>query len=73
MKEDVRAVAPALEKYRQNTVMGDLWKRPDLSPRDRSVVTLAALIARGQTVELATYDQRMLAAARTLAIKPAAI
>jgi hypothetical protein len=28
---------------------------------------------RGQTVELATYDQRMLAAARTLEIRPAAL
>ena len=52
MKEDVRAVAPALDKYAHDTVMGDLWKRPDLSYRDRSVVTLAALIARSDTVEL---------------------
>ena len=55
MKEDVRAVAPALESYWQNTIMGDLWKRSDLSPRDRSVVTLAAMIARGETVELPLY------------------
>ncbi len=55
MQEDVRAVAPALEKYTQDMVMGDLWKRPDLTPRDRSVVTLAALIARGETVELPRY------------------
>lgn len=55
MKEDVRAVAPALDKYMHNTVLGDLWKRPDLSSRDRSVVTLAALIARGDSVELPEY------------------
>jgi 4-carboxymuconolactone decarboxylase len=55
MQEDVRAVAPALEKYAENTVLGDLWKRPDLSTRDRSVVTLAALIARNQTAEMARY------------------
>jgi 4-carboxymuconolactone decarboxylase len=55
MQEDVRAVAPALEKYTQTTLMGDLWKRPELSARDRSVVTLAALIARGETVELPGY------------------
>src|SRR5436305_6148564 len=47
----VRMVAPALEKYAQGPV-ADLWKRPDLSPRDRSVVTLAALIARNQTIAL---------------------
>ena len=53
--EDVRAVAPALEKYRQAVVLGDLWKRPGLSSRDRSIVTVAALIARDQTVELPYY------------------
>ena len=55
MQEDVRAVAPALESYTQNTVRGDLWKRPELSTRDRSLVTLAALIARAQTAELPLY------------------
>jgi 4-carboxymuconolactone decarboxylase len=55
MKEDVRMVAPALEKYTQDRLLGDVWKRPDLSARDRSVVTLAALIARGQTIELPFY------------------
>jgi 4-carboxymuconolactone decarboxylase len=53
--EDVRTVAPALEKYAQGVLLGDLWKRPGLSPRDRSIVTLAALIARNQTVELPYY------------------
>ena len=53
--DDVRAVVPALEKYAQGVVLGDLWKRPGLSPRDRSIVTVAALIARDQTVELPFY------------------
>jgi 4-carboxymuconolactone decarboxylase len=44
-----------LEKYAQSTIQGDLWKRPGLSPRDRSIVTVAALIARDQTVELPYY------------------
>jgi 4-carboxymuconolactone decarboxylase len=54
-REDIRKVAPALEKYRDNTLLGDVWKRPGLSPRDRSVVTLAALIARNQTIEMPFY------------------
>ena len=53
--DDVRTVAPALEKYAHEVVQGDLWKRPGLSPRDRSLVTVAALIARDQTVELPYY------------------
>jgi len=55
VREDVRMVAPALEKYAQSTLLGDVWKRPGLSVRDRSVVTLTALIARNQTVEMAYY------------------
>jgi len=52
---DVRRLAPALEKYSQGALFGDVWKRPGLSPRDRSVVTLAALIARNQTIEMGYY------------------
>lgn len=51
MPENARMVAPALEKYRQGP-LAELWKRPDLGPRDRSIVTLAALIARNQTIEM---------------------
>jgi 4-carboxymuconolactone decarboxylase len=55
MPEDVRMVAPALEKYAQGTLFGDVWKRSGLSVRDRSIVTVAALIARNQTIEMAYY------------------
>jgi 4-carboxymuconolactone decarboxylase len=54
-REDVRLVAPALEKYAQGTLLGEVWKRPGLGVRDRSVVTLAALIARSQTNEMPDY------------------
>src|SRR5256886_16229134 len=50
--EDVRSVSPALEVYTQERLLGDVWKRPGLTPRDRSIVTLAALIARNQTIEM---------------------
>jgi len=53
--EDVRKVAPALDAYTQGRLLGEVWKRPGLAPRDRSVVTLAALIARNQTIELAYH------------------
>lgn len=48
-------VAPALDKYTQERLLGEVWKRPGLSPRDRSIVTLAALIARNQTIALADH------------------
>src|SRR5215472_6848640 len=50
--DNITIVSPALEQYTRGALMGDLWKRPDLWPRDRSIVTLAALIARNQTIEL---------------------
>src|SRR3974390_2253156 len=54
-REDVRMVSPALDRYTQGPLMGDLWKRRDLSPRDRSIVTVASLIARSQTIEMPHY------------------
>ncbi|WP_245442980.1 carboxymuconolactone decarboxylase family protein [Methylobacterium terrae] len=55
-----QAVAPALARYTEGTLLGEVWTRPGLSPRDRSLVTLAALIARGQTVELPFHVGRAL-------------
>ena len=51
---DLGAVSPALEKAARGPV-ADLWKRPGLGPRDRSMVTLAALIARNQATDLPSY------------------
>src|SRR3954470_10480178 len=53
--EDVRRVAPAFEKYTQERLYGEVWKRPGLSPRDRSIVTVAALIARELTGPMPYY------------------
>jgi 4-carboxymuconolactone decarboxylase len=47
-------VAPALLRYSEGP-LAELWKRPDLTPRDRSIVTVAALIARNQTGEMPYY------------------
>jgi 4-carboxymuconolactone decarboxylase len=49
-RSDSRMVAPALGKYAQGP-LAELWKRPGLMPRDRSIFTIAALIARNQTIE----------------------
>ena len=53
--EDIQAVSPALANYTQNSIFKDLWKRPDLSPRDRSLITVAVLIARIQTIGMLHY------------------
>lgn len=53
--DDIRAVSPALASYTQKSISEDLWKRPGLSPRDRSLVTVSALIARIQTIGMLHY------------------
>src|SRR5215207_7739093 len=53
--EDVRRVAPALEKYTHDRLYGEVWKRSGLTPRDRSLVTIAALVAREQTLPMPYY------------------
>ena len=52
-------VAPALERY-SDRVVGELWRRPGLSARDRSIVTTAAIIARNQTIEMPGQFRRAL-------------
>ncbi|MES3020430.1 MAG: carboxymuconolactone decarboxylase family protein [Pseudomonadota bacterium] len=51
---------PVLKHYTQNMLLGEVWKRPDLSPRDRSIVTLAVLVARDKPAELPFYLNRAL-------------
>src|SRR5207237_10712321 len=57
---DITMVAPALEKYAQGPRAG-LWKRPGLTPRERSIVTVAALLARSQPIAMPYYFTRALA------------
>ena len=52
---DVQAVSPALAHYTEGSLLNGSWKRPELSPRDRGVVTVAALIARIQCIEMPYY------------------
>lgn len=57
--EDVLAVSPALAQYTK-TAVESVWKRPGLSARDRSIVTVATLIARMQTVGMPHYFAKAL-------------
>ncbi|HVT30885.1 MAG TPA: carboxymuconolactone decarboxylase family protein [Lacipirellulaceae bacterium] len=53
--EEIRAVSPALERYTRSDIGEGLWKRHGLSARDRSMVTVAALVARNQTAGMVHY------------------
>jgi 4-carboxymuconolactone decarboxylase len=53
-------VAPGMAALTDDVLYGDVWRRPGLSPRDRSLVTIAALIATGRTTPLAGHLGRAL-------------
>ena len=57
---DMRAVAPGLADYTDTLLFGDVWKRPGLAPRDRSLVTVAALITNGDAGQLGAHVSRAL-------------
>ena len=41
----MQEVAPQLAEITANVLFGDVWERPGLSKRDRSMITVATLIA----------------------------
>src|SRR4051794_38825513 len=44
--------APTLVRYTDDVLFGDAWTRRELSPRDRSLATVAALTTSGNTEQL---------------------
>ena len=60
-REDVRKVAPKLIEMTEKVVYGDVWERPGLSKRDRSLITVAALIAMYRGDQLTGHIERALA------------
>jgi 4-carboxymuconolactone decarboxylase len=53
-------IAPALAGYTENVLFGEVWERPGLSKRDRSLITVATLIALYRTNELPHHLKRAL-------------
>ncbi|WGS53862.1 carboxymuconolactone decarboxylase family protein [Paraburkholderia sp. D15] len=45
-------IAPALADYTDKVLFGEVWQRPGLSPRERSLVTVASLVALYRQNEL---------------------
>lgn len=52
---DMQQVVPALDAYTKDHLLEEVWKRRGLTARDRSIVTIAALIAKNQTASLPFY------------------
>ena len=53
-------IAPGLATLTDEVLFGDVWRRPELSPRDRSLVTISVLIATGKPTQLAGHLGRAL-------------
>ncbi|WP_317215911.1 carboxymuconolactone decarboxylase family protein [Gluconobacter sp. GP1] len=53
-------IAPALAEYSDKVLFGDVWERPELSPRDRSLVTVSSLISLYRTNELGFHIRKAL-------------
>jgi len=53
-------LAPGLATLTDEVLFGDVWRRPELSPRDRSLVTISVLIATGKPAQLAGHLGRAL-------------
>jgi 4-carboxymuconolactone decarboxylase len=52
--------SPKLLELTDGIVFGDIWERPELSKRDRSLITVATLIAGGHTEQLPGHLRRAL-------------
>jgi 4-carboxymuconolactone decarboxylase len=57
---DMKAIAPALARYTDDVLFGDNWENPRLTKRDRSLVTISALIAGGKVEQLRGHLARAL-------------
>jgi 4-carboxymuconolactone decarboxylase len=53
-------VAPKLADLTEKVLFGDVWERPGLSKRDRSVITVSALVAMNRTEQLPFHLRRAL-------------
>src|SRR6266568_770269 len=54
-RDQIRAVVPKLVDLTDNVLFGDVWERPQLSKRDRSLATVSALVAMNRPDQLRSH------------------
>lgn len=52
VRQSLGEFSPKLVELTEDVLFGDVWERPELSKRDRSLITCAALIALGKTEQM---------------------
>nr|HEX4312687.1 carboxymuconolactone decarboxylase family protein [Kofleriaceae bacterium] len=60
MPKSIEDIAPKLSQLTDDVVFGDVWERGELSKRDRSLITCAALVATGKMEQLTFHFPRAL-------------
>ncbi|AYD02634.1 carboxymuconolactone decarboxylase family protein [Neorhizobium sp. NCHU2750] len=53
-------VAPGLGHFTDSTLFGEVWERTELKPRDRSLVTVSAIVSTGKTAQIGAHTRRAL-------------
>jgi len=59
-QELIGDIAPKLAELSDDVLFGDIWERPGLSKRDRSLITVATLVALNRTEQLPFHLNRAL-------------
>jgi 4-carboxymuconolactone decarboxylase len=59
-RERVRGTVPKLVDLTEKVLFGDVWERPGLKKRDRSLITVATLVALNRTEQLRGHLERAL-------------
>ena len=59
-RDTMRQISPKLESLTEDVLFGDVWERPELSKRDRSLITVAVLQALYRTGQLPGHLNRAL-------------
>jgi 4-carboxymuconolactone decarboxylase len=60
-RDEVRPIVPRLIELTETLLYPDIWERPGLSRRDRSLITVAALVALYRPDQLRSHTERALA------------
>ncbi len=60
-REAIRGTVPKLAEISDRLIYGEVWERPGLSKRDRSLITVATLLALGRDKQLEGHLARALA------------
>ena len=59
-RQAMAEIAPKLAELTDKLLFGEIWERPQLSKRDRSLITCTALVALGRTEQMSTHFPRAL-------------